>query len=243
MLAYEDLGEGTPLVLIHGLGQRKEAWVPQHPLASEYRLITPDLRGHGETTLETDITMENFAKDIIELLDSLEVEAAYFCGLSLGGIVAQEIYRQAPDRVLGLILSNTTSYIPAFFVSSTLLYAANHYRDPDFVDRVVDRGLHDKTYRSLAKQTFLIRDCYMDAAQAPVEENYFPLLIGINVPVLLIGGAEDEVTPVLNIHSMYMFTPGAKKVIFKDCGHLSNIEKSSQFNYQVNKFIKDLQEM
>lgn len=121
MLAYTDIGQGTPIVFIHGLGSRKEAWRRQHELAEKYRLIIPDLRGHGETELETDISVANFAHDVLDLLNHLEVETAYICGLSLGGIVAQEIYRQAPERVKGLILSNTASFIPSIVAGPSIL--------------------------------------------------------------------------------------------------------------------------
>ena len=88
--------------------------VPQHELANRYRLVIPDLRGHGETEMNEGITVKNFALDIIELLEYLEIPSAFICGLSLGGIVAQELYKQRPDLVKGLILSNTTSYVPGY---------------------------------------------------------------------------------------------------------------------------------
>ena len=120
MLVYQDIGKGTPLVMIHGLGSKKEAWEPQHELANLFRLILPDLRGHGETKLDQDLSIKNFAIDIIHLLDFLHIPSAYICGLSLGGIIAQEIYRQHPERVKGLILANTTSYIPALLTYSSI---------------------------------------------------------------------------------------------------------------------------
>ncbi|WP_071393168.1 alpha/beta fold hydrolase [Bacillus tuaregi] len=93
MLAYHDIGSGIPLVLIHGLGSRKEAWKPQYELAARYRLIIPDLRGHGETSFNDSFTMQNFAKDIRNLIEYLRIPDAFICGLSLGGMVAQELYK------------------------------------------------------------------------------------------------------------------------------------------------------
>lgn len=238
MLAYTDIGQGTPIVFIHGLGSRRQAWSPQRPLAEKYRLIMPDLRGHGETVTETDITMENFAKDIIELLDYLEVDRAYVCGLSLGGIIAQELYKQAPERILGLILANTTSYISPLASFMVLHQAENHYKDKDFIDHIVAKGLYDSNYTPEAKGAFLIRDCYMEAARAPVGINYFTTLMKMNIPVLLIGGNADQVTLPVNQKMMNFFNSKAEQVILSDCGHLSNIEKSAQFNNCIDKFIK-----
>src|SRR3954467_4078729 len=120
MLKYNDLGTGTPIILIHGLGSKKEAWTPQHELANKYRLVIPDMRGHGETEINEDLTIKNFASDIIKLMEHLDISSAFICGFSLGGIVTQEIYKQRPDMVKGLILSNTTSYIPSMFGNSII---------------------------------------------------------------------------------------------------------------------------
>jgi 3-oxoadipate enol-lactonase len=130
MLSYNDLGTGTPIVLIHGLGSKKEAWIPQHELANRYRLIIPDLRGHGETIMNEDLTIKNFALDIINLLEYLKISSAFICGLSLGGIVAQELYKQRPEIVRGLILSNTTSYIP-FFLANGIIHLSNQLLQTD----------------------------------------------------------------------------------------------------------------
>ena len=240
MPTYTELGQGTPLVFIHGLGSRKEAWVHQHPLAKKYRLIIPDLRGHGENALEEGITVKNFAQDIITLLDELGIESAFICGLSLGGIVAQEVYKRAPERVRGLILSNTTSYIHPFFASHFLYEARMNYKDEDYIDEIINRGLHKKRHAQKAREAFLIRDCYMNAAVAPVGLNYYPILLSINVPVLLIGSTCDKVTPILNIISMRYFTPKARMIIFPGTGHLSNIERPILFNHHVKEFIEGI---
>src|SRR3954447_16392816 len=148
MLSYNDLGSGIPIVLIHGLGSKKEAWIPQHELANHYRLVIPDLRGHGETVMNEDFTIKNFALDIINLLEHLNIPAAFICGLSLGGIVAQEIYKQKPEVVKGLILSNTTSYIPVMIATSMIylshrLFQTDHQR---LIDHIVTTSLYDQSY-------------------------------------------------------------------------------------------------
>ena len=73
-------GEGIPVVFIHGLGSRKEAWIPQHELANKYRLVIPDLRGHGETEMNEGITLKNFALDVIELLEHLDIPQHLYVG-------------------------------------------------------------------------------------------------------------------------------------------------------------------
>ena len=239
MLRYNDLGEGIPVVFIHGLGSRKEAWIPQHELANRYRLVIPDLRGHGETEMNEGITLKNFALDIIELLEHLDIPSAFICGLSLGGIVAQELYKQRPDLVKGLILSNTTSYVPAILASkiitenSKLLKKSEH----DLVEHIVMRGLYDTVYKDEAMKAFHIRDTYLESAKAPIGINYFSLLPSIRKPVLLIGSSHDKVTPSVNIFIMKALIRQAKSAILKNTGHLSNIEQKELFNKHVTDFI------
>jgi pimeloyl-ACP methyl ester carboxylesterase len=239
MLKYNDLGTGTPVVLIHGLGSKKEAWEPQHELASKHRLIIPDMRGHGETEINEDLTVKNFALDIINLLNHLDIPSAFICGFSLGGIVAQELFKQRPDMVKGLILSNTTSYIPSILANSIinestkLLQKGEH----NLVEHIVTRGLYDKVYKEEARKAFYIRDTYLESAKAPVGLNYFTVLATINKPVLLIGSTHDKVTPYLNIYLMKAFLKQAQHTILKNTGHLSNIEQKDLFNQYVTNFI------
>lgn len=239
MLTYNDFGTGTPVVFIHGLGSRKEAWIPQHELANKFRLVIPDMRGHGETEINEGITIKNFALDIIKLLEYLEIPSAYICGFSLGGIVAQELYKQRPDLVRGLILSNTTSYIPAFLAnkivneSSKLLKKSEH----ELVEHIVTRGLYDTVYKEEAKKAFHIRDTYLESAKAPIGMNYFSLLPLIRKPVLLIGSTHDKVTPTVNIYIMKALIRQAHSAILKNTGHLSNIEQKELFNKYVTDFI------
>lgn len=239
MLKYNDLGTGIPVVFIHGLGSRKEAWIPQHELANRYRLVIPDLRGHGETEMNEGLTVKNFALDIIELMESLDIPSAFICGLSLGGIVAQELYKQRPDLVRGLILCNTTSYIPAILANkiineSSKLLKKSEY---DLVEHIVTKGLYDTVYKEEAKKAFYIRDTYLESAKAPIGINYFSLLPSIRKPVLLIGSTHDKVTPFANIYIMKALIRQANSAILKNTGHLSNIEQKELFNKYVTDFI------
>lgn len=238
MLEHIDVGDGEAILFIHGLGSKKEAWTPQLSLAEKYRLIIPDLRGHGETEIDGDITMEDFAADIIELLDIKGIEQIFVCGLSLGGIVAQELFKQQPRLVKGFILANTTSYIIPMFADRVIEEAVLHYHEDSFVDKIVRKGLYNRSFVEKAKEAFLIRDSYPASAEAPLGKNYFPLLTHIKQPVLLLGSSHDKVTPILNMWSMKLFLPHAHIKIFWETGHLSNIEKYEEFNQAIDEFVK-----
>lgn len=114
-IPYLRMGAGEPLVFIHGLGEVKEGWSSQFEFAEKYDLIIPDLRGHGEYLTNEEISIPNFAHDVICLLKGLGLKSAHICGLSMGGMVAQEIYRQAPDMCRSLVLVSTFHYAPKHF--------------------------------------------------------------------------------------------------------------------------------
>lgn len=242
MLAYRDIGSGTAIVFIHGVGSRKEAWDRQHPLAEKYRLIIPDLRGHGETALEDGISMYNFAHDIIELLDYLNIDEAYICGLSLGGVVAQELYRQKPSVVKGLLLANTAAYIDPILASGIVFTAYANHKDKDFTKEIANKGLYNKQYVQEAEEAFLIRKSYLEAVTAAIGVNYFPTLVKVDKPVLVVSGSDDKVTPSINQLWMYAALHNAQplyRVVLRDTGHLSNIDSADDFNKLIDNFIKE----
>lgn len=239
LLSYTDTGEGTPIVFIHGLGCRKEAWNPQLELANKHRLIIPDLRGHGETELSDKLTIRNFAKDIIKLLEQLNIKSAYICGLSLGGIVAQEIHMQRPDLVKGLILANTTSHISQMFANEMIAKMTRLYNDGRLLDYISSRGVFDQSYKQHAMNAFNIRDTYLIAAKAGIGKNYYPYLSLIEKSVLLIGSSQDRITPVTEMYMMRYYIRNAKLFVFDNAGHMSNIEQPKKFNKLVDEFISE----
>src|SRR5450759_3587821 len=109
-LEYDDLGNGTALLFIHGFPLDRSMWGPQvNALQKVCRVIAPDLRGFGQSS-DTDgqaVTMETYAEDMKALLDSLNVKQVVVCGLSMGGYIALAFIAKYADRVKGLILSNT----------------------------------------------------------------------------------------------------------------------------------------
>lgn len=240
MLNYLDVGKGEELVLIHGLGNRIQAWAPQLELASRYRLIIIELRGHGYSPKIEDIHVEAFAKDIIEVLDELGIDKAHFIGLSLGGIVALEICKRFKHRVKSLVLCNTTYYIPSFFGNVTLLktkllmeqVSMDHLND-HLIKKCLFNPEEKKVYE-LAKNAFYIReDTYLQSVQSAFGRNYFYDLLSIDVPTLIIGSREDQVVPIQNAYMMHYMIKSSELIIFEYTGHLSNIEQSEKFNSAI----------
>lgn len=108
-LAYDDVGKGEPLLLIHGIYSSRRQWGLQFKqLQDNYRLIACDLRGHGQSSASNDdYSVKLFADDLVALLDNLGIEKVVCCGHSFGGFVAQELAISHPERVRGIILAET----------------------------------------------------------------------------------------------------------------------------------------
>ncbi|OGS35440.1 MAG: hypothetical protein A2293_10055 [Elusimicrobia bacterium RIFOXYB2_FULL_49_7] len=126
-LYYEELGTGVPLVLLHGLGSSSQDWRLQcRQLSDRYRVIAPDMRGHGRSVLsKTGYSIPQFARDVQALFDVLQLEKAHVVGLSMGGAIALEFTLTFPERVERLILVNT---LPDFTPHSLLDYGRVFFR-------------------------------------------------------------------------------------------------------------------
>jgi pimeloyl-ACP methyl ester carboxylesterase len=239
MINYIDVGKGTPIIFIHGLGQTHNAWQPQMELLDTYRLITVDLRGHGDSEhTNTDITLENMALDVIELIEHLDLKSVYLCGLSLGGIVTQEVYRQREDLVKGLIIANSTFYIPSILGNKVIEKSKKvleHGKD-ELIERIVRKDIFHKEFAEEAKQSFYIGNSYLECSKVALGYNYFPVLLRCKVPVLLIGGLHDSTTPLFNTYMMKWAITNSKMVIL-NAGHISNFDCREEFNKAILEFI------
>lgn len=242
---YVDIGQGDPLVFIHGLGSIKESWQHQYELAAHYRLIIPDLRGHGECNEDQSISIAQFAEDVLALLDTLDIRQAHFCGLSMGGLVVQEIYRQQPERVQTIILSNTFSYTPYSVGNLSLKERMRNLQLltlDEYITLTATRCLYAKTpeFIAEAKEMFHIRpEPYFASSHSAIRSNYLSMLPFVKVPTLLIGSMYDEVVPLLSIYQTKWFMPQAKMVIFDNCGHLPNLERREKYNEILFDFIEE----
>lgn len=243
---YIDIGKENKevIVFIHGLASRKEAWESQHELSNKYRLLIPDLRGHGDNELMEGINIQTFANDVIELLDSLGIEKANFCGLSMGGLVSQEIYKRYPERVNKLILSNTLFYsipfLSEFFINSRKR-KLNKVSEEEFTQQALQRCIYrlsDEELKDKAKRAFkLNKESYIKAGRSCLQQNNICLLPKVKAKTLVIGGLYDKVTPVIISKQIHKLIPNSQFVVFDEVGHVANIEVPDKFNRLVDNFL------
>jgi pimeloyl-ACP methyl ester carboxylesterase len=238
------LGVGEPLVFIHGLGEVKEGWNNQFEFADQYDLIIPDLRGHGEHITTEKISIPNFARDVISLLKELGIESAHICGLSMGGMVAQEIYRQAPEMCRSLMLVSTFHFIPKHLAKLLITYRqarslSNHPRiTKDVAARISLNSWNGKVFEEFHKFYKPNHDIFLKSFKACLEVNNLGLLPKIKIPTLIIGGQYDSVIPVWIQLLMHKKIRNSEFVIVRNTGHIAKLEAKDAFNRVLRNFLK-----
>jgi 3-oxoadipate enol-lactonase len=242
-MPYIRVGKGgETLVLIHGLGEIKESWARQFELADQFDLLIPDLRGHGDNPIMHGITIQNFAKDVLSLLEELKIESAHICGMSMGGIVAQEIYQQAPSRTKSLILVSTFHYAPKRFgrvffnvrKARALLLSPPQQKELAAKTCLYSWERDREEFYKFYKPN---RTAYVKSMAACLAVDYRSLLPHILVPTLVIGCQYDSIIPFWVQILMHQQIPNSAMVIFKNSGHIAKLEVTEKFNLTLREFL------
>ncbi|HAL81331.1 MAG TPA: alpha/beta hydrolase [Mucilaginibacter sp.] len=253
-IAYETTGKGVPLVLIHGHPFDYTMWYPQvEAFSKNYKVITPDLRGYGKSSLPAgEITrFEDYATDVLLLLDQLKVDRFHLAGLSMGGQVIMEIFRQAPDRIRTLIFADTFAGLDSPEVKQGRYDTATRLENEGmdaYAEEVIYKMIkpaHVSSMPEVAAHVIKIMKApppkaAATALRARAERiDYLAeVLPQINVPTLVIVGREDEFTPVAKAEELKENLQNCKLVIIEDAGHIPNLEHPEEFNKAVLDFLE-----
>jgi 3-oxoadipate enol-lactonase len=255
-LAYEDVGNGPPVVLLHGYPFNRSMWREQAEMLGEhYRVITPDLRGHGETNATQEpATMDSMAQDVAALLDELEIKRAIVGGLSMGGYVALAFYRRfGLQRVRALILADTRSQADTQDArrnreeqAEKILKQGMSSIADDFLKKVLTPAtLSEQPEITERVRKMIVTTKAQGAAAAlrgmAVRQDQTDFLPEIIAPTLIIVGSEDQLTPPVDAELMHQEIRGSRLEIIEGASHLSNLERPIEFNRAVKNFLDALQ--
>lgn len=239
-IAYEDVGDGPAVLLIHAFGFDADMWEPQvaHMRSSGYRVITPDLRGFGASPGPTDLhTFDETVADVVGVMDDAGVERTVVGGVSMGAATSAALTIQHPERVVGLLIADNSR--------------------PDGLDRAIAarnrilmlgmEGLAD------VYEPILFGDSYRERAPEAIDHwrrklvardpqelatvvrfyhdrpDPYTGLAGISVPTMLVFGEDDAAIPPARRND-YASIPGARISTIPDSGHMSNMEQPDIFN-------------
>lgn len=247
---YESHGDGPPVLLIHGFPLSNELWTPLiERMGGDYRLIAPDLRGHGRSQAAPAASMAECADDLAALLDAVGESSAVIVGLSMGGYVAMDFCRRHADRVDAVVLSDTRA-------------------EPDTPEAAADRrALAD---RVLAEGSHIVADAMVKKLFAPNASNElkeqwrkimaatppkgvaaalcgmadrsdsFDVLRSLNKPALVIVGEHDAITPPSAARAMHAALPNGKIQIITEAGHMPPVETPDRFAFILKRFLDEL---
>ncbi len=251
---YKVTGNGTPLVLIHGHPFDHTMWYPQVvDFSDSYQVITPDLRGYGKSgmPLNADTKFEDYATDILRLMDFLNIESFHLAGLSMGGQIIMEIFRQAPDRIKSLIFADTFAGLDTSEVKQGRYDTATRLENKGmdaYADEVIFKMIkpsHVSSMPDVAEHIIKMMKATLPigaatALRARAERiNYLTdVLPKINIPSLVIVGRDDEYTPVAKAEELQENLINCKLLIIEDAGHMPNLEHPDAFNKAVLDFLE-----
>ncbi|MBT3333328.1 MAG: alpha/beta fold hydrolase [Rhodospirillaceae bacterium] len=251
-IAFDAAGMGQPVLFLHGIGGNRTNWTSQmQACTGDYCALAWDARGYGlSDDYDGPLDFAQFADDVVGLLDHLSIAKAHFVGLSMGGRITQDLYFRYPERVLTMVLCDpfpgTTPTLPpkereefinlrkgpliagkslgemAEPLAKTLL---STNPAPEHFQRLVDsiKALH--------------QDSYIKTLEASMRYDHAVDISTISVPVQLIYGAEDRLTPPAIGEQMQRDIPDAQLAIIEGAGHLSNIEGEAEFNRVLLQFL------
>jgi 3-oxoadipate enol-lactonase len=237
-MVYDDSGVGPPLVLLHAFPFDRRMWRANvAELSGRFRVITPDLRGFGETPASGPYSIADLAGDVAALMDALGLSRATVGGLSMGGYVALAFAARHGSRLEGLVLADTKAgpdTPEARRGRDEAIALVNAEGVDRYVERTLPRFLSDRapdtlraTVRTLGKQS---REATLAGLVALRDRpDRRPELPAIACPTLVIVGSADVITPPSEAAAMASAIPGARLVELPGAGHLANLEEPSAF--------------
>ena len=250
-LAYDDVGVGPAVVLIHGYPFNRSLWTEQtKALTSRFRVVTPDLRGFGESdTSEGPATMNRMAEDVAKLMDQLGIQQAVIGGLSMGGYVALAFVKQFPSRVKALVLADTRAQADTEEAKQTRHQQAEKALSEGMAgiaDAMLPKLLTPDTVSKRPEVVKRVRDMMLKtkpqgAASALLgmteREDLSEFISNIGVPTMIVVGREDAITPVADSEKMQSKISPSRLVVIENAGHVSNLEQTEQFNFALLRFL------
>lgn len=238
---------GRVLLMANSLMANGSMWDWNVPAFTDrYRVLRYDKRGHGQSSATPGpYSIAQLADDAIGLLDALKIEKAHFMGLSIGGMIGQQLGARYPERIYSLSLCNTAHEIPPRSLWDDRMQTARTQGLGALVDSTIGRWFTapfvERAPRDIEKVRQMIMgtnlDGYIGCASAIRDMSQTTLLLKIQVPTLVLSGRYDPACTVDQGIVLNRLIDGSQMVIIEDAAHLSNIEQAAKFNQTVREFI------
>lgn len=244
-ISYLDVGKGEPLVFIHAFPTDQRLWNAQREgLKNHFRVITLDLWGFGQSSPVTGqaMTMTDYAQEVKQLLDQLNIQKAIIGGESMGGYVALAFLEQYPERVTGLILADTQAITDneetrAKREASAIDILQNG--SASFINGFMPKALSKNASEETKQQLLTIlqsqaREAFASALRGmALRHDTSQILAQTELPVLIITGEDDILISPEQSLAMHKLAKNSKLVTLKNTAHLANLEQAGAWNQAV----------
>lgn len=253
LLSYTDSGkEGAPVIIfIHGFPFNRSMWNLQvESLKESYHLLTYDIRGHGNSEPgNEDFSIDLFVSDLIGFMDALKIDRAILCGLSMGGYIALTAIEKYSERFNALILADTQCIADSPEAKEKRINTIENIRKngvEKYADESVKNLFAPESLTTRQKEIEDVREMIVKTSEHTIINTLLALsfrketcsyLPEIKVPVLIIVGKEDKLTPPSAASFMHERIKDSLLRIIDHAGHVSNLENPEQFNDQLRMFL------
>lgn len=254
---YESYGQGTPLILLHGHTLDRRMWRKQiEAFTPYYNIIVPDMRGYGRSSKLSEDLKTTHADDIITLMDSLHIDKAHIVGLSMGGFVTADMLCMFPDRMLSAVMASGSlrNKKGPSEPDNSLEIAEMDKKINDVLAKGIDKAKAewtDQLIKGGGSQAETIREeltaiitdwdgwslthhephLWYAREASPHLKSRCP-----KVPTLFLSGDKEHKKP----SSMMKSLPNSQFLVIPDCGHMTNMERTEEFNKIIFNFLKQL---
>ena len=246
---------GVPVILIHGFPFSKAMWKPQvELLKKDHYVVAYDVRGHGASDPgDGQYTIEYFVDDLIGLMDHLKIPKAVVAGLSMGGYIALRAVERNPERIRALILADTRSEPDGNEGKARRAAQAKLVKTEGmapFAETFLKSLFWERTFQDRPEIVQAVREMILATSPLAVAGTLIalaartdttPSLFGIKVPVLILVGQHDALTPPSASHAMKDKIPGAEIRVLARSAHVSNLENPEDFNEHLIDFLRKIQ--
>lgn len=237
---------GAPvLVLLHSLGTSLHVWDPQvEVLKTSFRVVRPDMRGHGLTSVTPGpYSIAGLGGDVLAVMDALGIARFHLGGVSIGGLIAQSVAAQAPERVASAMLVDTAMVLPpaalwqeragivrAQGMAPLIEAVLARWVTPAFLGNPATRGL-----RAMLERTD--PEGYAGAAEAIAAADLTDSTKRLRLPTLVLVGEQDVATPVASSEALRDAIAGASLVVIPDASHIPTVEQPAAVTAAMSAFL------
>lgn len=254
-ISYHDSGTGTPILFLHSFGHNKNLWYPQltHFVERGYRVIAPDMPGHGESSFDPDThTVDLIAQSYIEFLEKLGIEKTVVAGISIGGYITLRMWARRPDLISGLVMCCSKAEADSDEIKERRRVQIENIHK-NGLEFFVETGAPKRVAPKIVEERPWVVDWikmmnYTVSAEAnaatleamAIKEDDTETLATIDVPALILSGSHDIFIPKESPHNLEKGIKNAVHHVIQDAGHVASLENPTEVNQHLEKFLKSI---